>query len=272
MKKWLVLILAVWSSLLFAQGHEETMNEYVADLIEQADGDPYLLSVPLLIAAQSEDDANYVLARDNMIPAMKDLTRDPAQYSYASWLYGRMAVAAQFMDDTSYKPALKLKLLLINEDTQEDLFKAWAYAYAGSLDELTYHHVKYPMRRLADELTLAYQGSDANKPNASDISWVWAMVLQASALNQDTKLYRHAVVNILNTGNYDTLAQAFKQNVPSSDFNLWINATAYNAAKIIDDTSNADDLESFLVVALEAADPSQADTMLAVVTAKLDQE
>ncbi len=271
MKKWLVLILAVWSSILFAQTHEVPMNEYVADLIEQADGDPYSLSVPLLIAAQSEDDTNYVNARDEMIPAMKELVKDPTQYSYAAWLYGRMAVAAEYMDDDSFNSARKLKVLLDHEDTKEDLFKAWAYAYAGSLGKHSYEHYKYPMRRLADELTLSFQGTAPDKPTASDISWVWAMILQASALNQDTKLYRHAVVNILNTGNFDTLSQAFAQNVPASDFNLWINATAYRAANTINDASNAEDLENFLIPALETADPSLPDTMLAVVTAQLNQ-
>ncbi len=218
-------------------------NPQTTQLINEAQGDAYKLSIPLLLASQTGDDHNYDDARNKMQTAMMQLSNDASKNSYAAWLYGRMAIAAQFKHDNTSDARIKLQALLQNKETQADRFKAWAYGYLASLNQQDFDDVKPAMQKLADKLTEDYQGINKDKLSLSDVSWVWVMVLQAAA-PYDEILYTHAIKQLRAITKTNSLSRALTTGIPEEDFNQWSKAIAYVAAKQRNDVTNMTALES----------------------------
>lgn len=257
MKKWVTLILFLWSTIMHAAPVEQ--------LIAQAQNDAYKLSIPLLVAAQSNDKANYEKARDQMTPAMNALTNDPMKNAFAAWLYGRMAFAAHFQQDTTSDAVTKLKALLQNPKTQPDQFKAWAYAYLASINNQDYADVKPAMTTLATQLTNDFLDKNINKLTTSDLAWVWVMVLQAAGNAVDKGLYDEAIKQLIKITGTTSLIAALAAGIPANDFFTWSIAIAYNAALQMGDLQNIDAFKQPLQQALKAGDPNSPDIMLAQV-------
>lgn len=263
MRKLFILMVSLWSSLLWAQSAVDPEN--TARLLEMADHDAYQLSVPLLIAAQTDDKKNYQAAMSLMIPALEKLATDKNKTTLVAWLYGRMALAANFMQEKS-DAEQKLKKSLNDPNTPSDHFKAWAYGYFASLNHQDYQDAKVAMQNLANDLTQAYHGENQDKLTPADITWIWVMVMQASAQANDQQLYTTAIKQILDFNQMTSLAIALEKAIPLEDFYLWANAICYVAATQMQDNGVAYALKQTLDRYLNNSDPKTADVMLAQAT------
>ncbi len=256
------LILMTFTHTTMANNLSETQfaKNYPIDNVIQLIGvydDPYHLSIPLLISAALGNATIYHDVHAKMTAAMQKFTQDRAKDSLSAWMYGRMLIAEKYMNEDNPNTLLKLSTFLHNPDTQNDEYKAWAYAYLASLTQKDYIATKVAMLNLATSLTI-----QVKPENISNALWVWVMIIQASASAQDKTTYDHAVDQILKIAQTKSMHTALEK-IPENDFNKWATAIVATSATKMNKSESLPTL---------TGDPKTADYMLAQVTYELAKQ
>jgi hypothetical protein len=259
---WLGLILMTFTQTTMANNlsQSEFAKNYPIDNVIQLIGgydDPYHLSIPLLISAALGNATIYHDVHQKMTAAMQKFTQDRTKDSLSAWMYGRMIMAEKYMNEDNPNTLLKLSTFLHNPDTQNDQYKAWAYAYWASLNQKEYLAAKVFMLNLATSLTTLVKPEDI-----SNALWIWVMIIQASANAQDKTTYDLAVDHLLRIAQTKSMRTALEK-IPENDFNKWATAiVATSAAKM----NKSESLPTL------TGNPNSPDYMLAQVTYELAKQ
>lgn len=270
---------------------KSAMTEDIESLLASAKGDDaYTISMPLLVSARLGDSALYSKSLAAMQSAMQSKKLIPSdQNSFKAWMYGRILLAADSIDDseTVSKTLIDLNVLLHDKETADDAFDAWAVGYLAALNDVEYNDYKDVLKKSSEALTkTAVQANhknstmpaDKKQAARSDAIWAWIMVLQAAANVSDTSMYNHALSQLKVVAQQNTVADALSKGLlrssASNDYSAWALAIARLAAITIGDTKLFADLDAPTTAAITAAEQAnaKAEVLLAQVNNQLALE
>lgn len=211
--------------------------------------DPYAASIALIASAEIGDEKQYQVILSKMITLLENLNKTTESNiawmqnnSFKAWMWGRVLLAADSMDDTNtvIEAQKKLHGLLEKDFSSNDnlAFFAWAWGYRAGLNEQEYTISKAKMLDTAMRLTAKSKGS-GNHEMLSDALWAWVMNLQAAAYAGDKKSYDWIKRQITSLTDEKSVTQALEKGLlrttESNDYPAWAMAKARYAAIVIDD-------------------------------------
>lgn len=206
--------------------------------------DPYELTMPLMVAGLSGDNALYTVISAHMNKSFKVLEEN----SFKDWLTGRILLA----DFALHGKVTRTDLLITLQrhadlNPAHDNFMTWAIGYLAAVD----YSYKDKMLNAASALT------DNASVSQSDKLWAWVLALQAAAQAQDNGTYLHSMEQITKIANKPDVAQALSagllRTTDSSDYPAWAIAIARLASATIGDSIYFDSLEKAMNSSLDAA-------------------
>jgi hypothetical protein len=212
---------------------QEFPLDNIRPLIDSAKS-AYDLSIPLLIAAQLGNNQLYKSARDKIKWQMQSLAQDTKNDSLRAWLYGRIAMAADCMDDIAERDeAVKTltTLLLWTPTIVHDHRKAWAFGYFASIDQ-TY---LLSAKNHTDVITQVFHGKNREGYTRSDICWAWVMFAQAAAKANNKSMYDHAINQMMTMTHTKLIEDALDCGIPPADFKRWATSILYAAGSQMED-------------------------------------
>jgi hypothetical protein len=223
----------------------------ITQSLEKRDQDAYQLSMLLLVSSQLGNKEFYQEAFFKMEAVMKNETFVSSPNSYKAWLYGRILLSANSMEDVNtVKSTLeRLKNLLPDEkdeNTGSDRFTTWTWGYLASLNNKEYNNAKVAMKKAAEQLTCVYTEKN-NVPTLesirqearSDALWAWVMSLQAAANAKDKEIYEYSLEQIKGITGQESISEALSKGLlrtaASNDYPAWAKAIVLLAAATYDD-------------------------------------
>lgn len=243
--------------------------------------DPYTASLPLLISAKlGSETYSQVLAQ--MLRLLNEHNTAPEKFpawqrsnSFKAWMWGRVLLAADAMNDAEIVTLAKDQLTgLLNQrrsDSDQGAFFAWAWGYRAALSSSEYQACKDIMMQEARVLTQQYKSllqDPESKPDAvhaslSNAMWAWVMNIQAAAIDGDQDIYDEIKRQIKLTAGKATVAEALQtallRTAESNDYPGWGMATVRNAASIKgNDEELMKELEKPLADLITGAERAQA--------------
>jgi truncated hemoglobin YjbI len=217
--------------------------------------DPYASSLPLIASAELGDKKRYGITLPIMIDAMNNISDSSPIYmqnnSFKAWMWGRILLAADSMDDfyTRVTAQKKLQEFLEKDFTAHDNFAffTWAWAYRAALNPSEYKNSK--QRMLDDALKLN------EKDNISDALWAWVMNLQAAAYAGDQESYDWIKEQIKSITKKTTVTQALEKyllrTTDSNDYPAWAMAKIRHAAGVMNDKELYHEIENALISSID---------------------
>jgi hypothetical protein len=224
----------------------------MAQMLNDAQGQAYSLSMPLIIAA-TLGSSHYPTVRNMMMISLEqpDINRID-QKSFKAWMLGRVLMSdltIKESDDKESQAAVQELKELLNSNLAADSFTAWAWAYLACVD---YEYAKGKMIQ-------ATEGLAQSKASVSDQLWAWVMCMQAAAREQDGAIYTRCIQEIQKIGGKPQLAQALitgltrnEQN-HNNDFPAWALALVRSAAEMMGDMNRVNDLQDPIRQSLQEA-------------------
>lgn len=270
---------------------EKTDLENTIDELVNSAKDPYSASLPLMASAEIGDKARYEIALTNMFNTLDNLDnsseRDPTwmkNNSFKAWMWGRIASAADSMDDfqTVIKAQKKLEEFLAKNVEENDnfVFFTWAWGYRASINQKEYTISKKRMLDDAMILTEKYKTS-GDHGMLSDALWAWVMNLQAAAYVGDQKSYDWIKEQIKSVAGENSVARSLEKGLlrttQSNDYPAWAMAKTRYAAIIINDKELYQQIEASLIASIGGAQKGNAkaeyvlsilDNQLAILSAQ----
>lgn len=208
----------------------------------------YTASLPLMASAALGDRVLYTTSLTTMLRSLHNLNENPLpagsdtnhwmeNNAFKAWMWGRVLLSADSMNDEEHVNEAKQKLTsyLNAPRTADDspAFIAWARAYLASLNHTTYASQKNTMLKACQSLSETYVSTKTHD-DLSNALWAWVMVNQAAALSHDNETYEkslHKMTQLTNTGSVmEALNQGLQRTSASNDYPAWAMAIVYLAA------------------------------------------
>lgn len=255
----------------------------IDELINSAEN-PYVASLPLIASAEIGDKTRYTIALTNMLKALENLDTISGSSavwmqnnSFKAWIWGRILLAADSIDDfdTVIKAQKKLEEFLEKDATDNDNFAffTWAWGYRAAINQKEYTISKKRMLDDAKILTEKYKAS-GDHGMLSDALWAWVMNLQAAAYMGDQKSYNWIKEQIKLTAGEGTVTLSLEKGLlrtaQSNDYPAWAMAKTRYAAIVINDKELYHEIEHSLMPFIDGAQKGNANAEY--VLASLDNQ
>lgn len=230
---------------------------------------PYSLSIPMIGDAELGT-ADYPFTQGRMVwslehpdsPLQKDVPSWMRTNSFKAWMWGRVLLAADSVNDTTTINKALANLRILLDDTQptatdNPAFYTWAWAYRAAYNQQEYAISKDKMLQGAYKLD-----------NLSDALWAWVMNLQAAAYAHDLATYETCKQQIISVAHTATVSQALTKGLlrtaASNDYPAWAMAKVRYAARVVGDEALYAELESSLNASIREAKKAGADAEYAL--------
>lgn len=240
----------------------------------------YTASLPLIASAELGDAKRYQFSRKQMLEYLSNFTSYRDEFpewmcnaSFKAWMWGRVLLAANKMDDklTVLEAKSSLIDLLENPLTEHTnpAFLAWAWGYRAALNLEEYQHCREKMLEGAKSLNETYLASKS-QANLANALWAWIMNSCASANVSDQETYEIIKKEFIVLTNCKTVAAALENGLlrtaESNDYPAWALAKMCLAASTMNDVELYNELNSSLAASIDTAkqNKQQAEYMLAI--------
>jgi hypothetical protein len=265
---------------------ERSKVEALVDELIKAGTDPYTASLPLIAAAELGDAKRYEVSKNQMLKALEMLDEQPTNYSewmrnnsFKSWMWGRVLLAADSMNDGTTISIAKNKLAVLLEEkiTPQDslAFFTWGWGYRAALDQKEYDASYKKMFDGAMQLTARYRGGKGDHDALSNALWAWVMNLPAAANADDTHKYTWIKQQILfltgETSVTNAIEKGLLRTAASNDYPAWALAKIRCAAVTMNDKELYQEIDTELNSSISASKDAgaKAEYVLAVLESEL---
>jgi hypothetical protein len=248
--------------------NERVSVENIIDELGKSSKDPYAASLPLIASAELGDEKRYDVALTQMLHTLDALETKPndcpqwmRNNSFKAWMWGRVLLAANSMNDVKTSSQAKNKLIaFLNEKvTKEDslAFMTWAWGYRAAANQAEYGISSKRMIDDAMQLTEKYKEEPKNHSALSDALWAWVMNLSAAATAGDVHNYALIKDQIKAVTGADSATKALEtgllRTAQSNDFPAWALAKMRFAAATMKDKELYHESEKAILFSIEGA-------------------